>query len=92
MIQVAATSPLPGRAEQLLGEKFDLRIHSGPLLATEAELEEVESFGRIHRCRQSISPDVEDIGAGHDAHDGAPVVDCVCRAGTGCWPESIGTR
>lgn len=37
-LPVAVTSPLPGRAETMLGERFDLRVHRGPRLSDQAAL------------------------------------------------------
>lgn len=38
MIEVAVTSPLPGRAEAMLGDRFALRVHRGAALTGEDEL------------------------------------------------------
>lgn len=35
MTTVAITSPLPGRAEEFLAERFEVRIHDGPALLTQ---------------------------------------------------------
>jgi glyoxylate reductase len=38
VIEVAVTSPLPGRAEAMLGDRFALRVHRGAALTGEDEL------------------------------------------------------
>ena len=43
MTTVAITSPLPGRAEEFLSERFAVRIHDGPALLTEEAV--AEFFG-----------------------------------------------
>jgi glyoxylate reductase len=37
-LSIAVTSTLPGRAEQILGGRFDVRIHDGPQLVDEIAL------------------------------------------------------
>jgi hypothetical protein len=38
MTEVAATSALPGRAEAMLADRFELRVHRGATLTGEDEL------------------------------------------------------
>lgn len=45
-LAVAVTAPLPGRAEEMLAARFDLRVHRGPQLTDEAQL--ADFIGTAH--------------------------------------------
>jgi glyoxylate reductase len=45
-VSVAVAAPLPGRAQTMLAERFDLRVHRGPQLTNETEL--AEFIGAAH--------------------------------------------
>ncbi len=45
-LAVAVTAPLPGRAEEMLAARFDLRVHRGPQLTDEAQL--ADFIGAAH--------------------------------------------